>query len=152
MVAAPLQTSVGNPIDVSAAAEDAEGDDFAFHWSATGGSIADPSAGATTFTCETEGEGSITVEVSDDDFEFCASGWTIPVTSLRFWALGIPDPSSTATIQFNDEGLPREIVQRDWQVTIDRYRPGGGQPMPRRLTAESGDFRVRLIIDEWAFR
>jgi len=31
-------------------------------------------------------------------------GWTIPVTSLRFWALGIPDPGQPSATEFHDEG------------------------------------------------
>lgn len=100
----------------------------------------------------TEQDGTVT-ELEDAEIDLQVRyGWTIPVTSLRFWALGIPDPSSPAEIRFNDDGLPDEIGQRDWLVTIDQYREGAGQPMPRRLTAVSGDFRVRLIIDEWTFR
>jgi outer membrane biogenesis lipoprotein LolB len=44
------------------------------------------------------------------------------------------------------------IRQGGWQVDIREYRAGGGQPMPRRLTAVSGDVKVRLVIDEWVFR
>ena len=79
-------------------------------------------------------------------------GWTIPVTSLRFWALGIPDPSSAAEVEFNDAGLAGEIAQREWQVTIGRYADAVGQSMPARLTATSDDIRVRLLIDDWTFR
>ena len=78
-------------------------------------------------------------------------GWTIPVTSLRYWTLGIPDPADEAEVEF-ESGLARSIVQRDWQVTITEYADGGGQPLPRRLMAESGDIRVRLVIDDWSFR
>ena len=100
----------------------------------------------------TEQDGTVT-ELEDAEIDLqIRYGWTIPVTSLQFWALGIPDPSSPSEVEFNEGGLPATISQRDWLVTIDRYREGGGQPMPRRLTAVSGEFRVRLIIDEWTFR
>jgi outer membrane biogenesis lipoprotein LolB len=36
-------------------------------------------------------------------------------------------------------------------VTIDEYRDGGGQPMPRRLSASNPESRVRLVIDRWKF-
>lgn len=78
-------------------------------------------------------------------------GWTIPVASLRYWALGIPDPLHPFTDEFNDEGQLRQLQQRDWQVSIDEYRDGGGQPMPRRLSASNPDTRVRLVIDRWKF-
>lgn len=79
-------------------------------------------------------------------------GWTIPVTSLRYWALGIPHPQSPAELEFNDEGQMIELRQDQWEVTIGQYAEGAGQVMPRRLTAISGDIRVRLVIDEWTFR
>lgn len=78
-------------------------------------------------------------------------GWTIPVESLRYWALGIPDPSLPADTSFNSEGQLESLVQRDWAVTITRYASGGGQPMPSRLSAVNADTKVRLVIDRWIF-
>lgn len=79
-------------------------------------------------------------------------GWTIPVASLRYWALGIPDPSSPSEAGFNETGQLSELKQRNWQVTISQYADGGGQSMPRRVTATNDDFKVRLVIDNWTFR
>lgn len=99
----------------------------------------------------TDGNGTVT-ELGNAETDLRERyGWTIPVTSLRFWALGIPDPADAAAIEF-DAGLARAIVQRDWRVSISEYADGGGEAMPRRLTAESGDIRVRLVIDHWTFR
>ena len=100
----------------------------------------------------TERDGTVT-ELMDSEAELrYRYGWTIPVTSLRFWTLGIPDPSSPADVEFNEEGQMSELSQREWQVTIGQYVDGGGQAMPRRLTAVSDDIRVRLVIDGWTFR
>jgi outer membrane lipoprotein LolB len=79
-------------------------------------------------------------------------GWTIPVTSLRYWALGIPDPATESSVEVDETGRMSALEQRGWRVNISEYSQGGGQPMPRRLTAVSGDIRVRLLIDEWVFR
>lgn len=78
-------------------------------------------------------------------------GWTIPVTSLRYWALGIPDPTSPATTEFGDDGQLAIIEQGNWRVSINQYRESGGQLMPRRITAVSGAAKVRLVIDHWIF-
>ena len=100
----------------------------------------------------TEQDGTVT-ELNDAEADLrMRYGWTIPVTSLRYWALGIPDPSVPAEVQFNEDGLMEQLEQPPWTVTIGRYIEGGGQPMPARLTAVSGDIRVRLVIDEWTFR
>lgn len=78
-------------------------------------------------------------------------GWTIPVASLRYWALGIPDPAAPADTAFDENGQLERIRQRGWSVIISSYAEGGGQLMPKVLTAEDDDTRVRLVIDHWVF-
>lgn len=90
--------------------------------------------------------------LEDPDLDLRARyGWTIPVTSLRYWALGIPDPDLSATTEFGADGLLAHLSQAGWDVNIGQYRDAGGQPMPRRITARRGDSRVRLVIDSWTF-
>ena len=79
-------------------------------------------------------------------------GWTIPVASLRFWALGIPDPASPAETEFGEDGQLSKLRQQNWEVEFTQYREGGGQLMPRRLTAVNDDVKVILVIDSWTFR
>jgi outer membrane lipoprotein LolB len=99
----------------------------------------------------TDENGEVT-EIRDAETElYRRYGWTIPVTSLRYWALGIPDPSSPARTTFGDHGELTRLEQRNWVVQIDEYREGGGQPMPRRMSATHRDTRVRLVIDNWTF-
>ena len=94
----------------------------------------------------------VRTELEDAEFELQQRyGWTIPIASLRFWALGIPDPSAAAETEVDDEGRLRSLVQRDWSVSITRYGVGGGQQMPKLLTATNPDTRVRLVIDHWIF-
>jgi len=78
-------------------------------------------------------------------------GWTIPVASLRYWALGIPDPSMAAVTDFDEQDRLVRLEQRSWIVEISRYREGGGQQMPRTLSANNPDTRVRMVIDRWLF-
>ena len=78
-------------------------------------------------------------------------GWTIPVQSLRYWVLGIPDPGTPADTELDDSGRLAYLEQGGWSVAVTRYGEGGGQSMPTRLTAESGQTRVRLVIHNWLF-
>jgi outer membrane lipoprotein LolB len=99
----------------------------------------------------TDKDGTVT-EMQDAEIEIRARyGWTIPVESLRYWALGIPAPGSPATTEFDDEGQLARLQQRDWVVTISQYRDTGGQLMPRRIAAVNDDAKVRLVIDTWVF-
>ena len=78
-------------------------------------------------------------------------GWTIPVDSLRYWALGIPDPSVPGVTKLDEQGRLTRLEQNGWTVQISRYQEGGGQSMPRILTATNRDTRVRMVIDRWLF-
>lgn len=94
----------------------------------------------------------VVTELQDAELELRQMyGWTIPVTSLRFWALGIPDPASPAETEFSDDGQLRKLYQQRWQVDFSQYREGGGQLLPRRLSAINDDVKVRLVIDNWVF-
>ena len=78
-------------------------------------------------------------------------GWTIPVGSLRYWALGIPDPALPASTEFDEQGRLSSLAQAGWKVSITRYGEGGGQPMPTRLAASDEVTKVRLVIHDWLF-
>lgn len=94
----------------------------------------------------------VRTELEDAELELrYRYGWTIPVASLRYWALGIPDPGQPAETVLNDDGQLASLAQGGWSVDISRYGEGGGQRMPSKLTAENSDTRVRLVIDHWIF-
>jgi outer membrane lipoprotein LolB len=79
-------------------------------------------------------------------------GWTIPVDSLRYWVLGIPDPAAPSVTEFDDLDRVSHLEQGGWDVEVGRYREAGGQQMPARLVAKSGATSVRLVVDKWIFR
>jgi len=78
-------------------------------------------------------------------------GWTIPINSLRYWALGIEDPSVEAKAEVDESGRLVSLQQNDWTLKISRYRESAGQEMPRNLTASNLDTRVRIVIEKWMF-
>lgn len=99
----------------------------------------------------TDKNGVKTVLVDAEQELYYRYGWTIPVASLRFWALGIPDPRTPAVTKFDQQGRLVLLRQNDWVVEISRYREGAGQEMPRVLTATNPNTRVRMAIDKWLF-
>ena len=99
----------------------------------------------------TDKEGNRTVLDDAETDLYIRYGWTIPVQSLRYWALGIPDPALPAETDFGGDGHLQSLTQGGWTVDITRYGDGGGQPMPTRLKAASEQTRVKLAIHKWSF-
>ena len=76
-------------------------------------------------------------------------GWNVPWSSLRYWALGIPEPGRPAITRLGESDRLASLKQAGWSVVFPRYRDAGGQAMPQRLVASYGDARVTLVIDNW---
>ncbi len=139
-----------------------EGFNGKFNWSQQGDAFNATVGGPLGMgTVRIEGDGRAVVLTDKDGVETVLQdaeielryryGWTIPVGSLRYWALGIPDPALPAVTDVDEEGRLVRLEQRNWIVEISRYREGGGQQMPRILTAKDPDTRVRMVIDRWLF-
>jgi outer membrane lipoprotein LolB len=50
-------------------------------------------------------------------------GWSLPLTGLPYWAIGLPAPDTPAQTQYAPSGYLRELVQDGWQLSYDDYRP-----------------------------
>lgn len=99
----------------------------------------------------TDKNGAETVLTDPESDLYLRNGWTIPVNSLRYWALGVPDPGHPAETDINDSGQLVSLEQSDWAIKVSRYQQSAGQQMPRTLTVTNPDTRVRLVIDKWMF-
>ncbi len=139
-----------------------EGFNAKFNWTQEGQSFSATVGGPLGMgTVRIEGDGR-SVVLTDKDGEstvledaeaelYWRYGWTIPIASMRYWALGIPDPGTKALTELDDDGRLTRLEQRGWVVEISKYREGGGQQMPRILSATNPETRVRMVIDRWLF-
>jgi outer membrane lipoprotein LolB len=75
-------------------------------------------------------------------------GATLPAGSLRFWMLGIAAPGEH---RWSDAGPAGEktLEQDGWRIDYQRYSDEPGARMPMRITATSGETRVRIVVDRW---
>ncbi|MCH6573360.1 MAG: lipoprotein insertase outer membrane protein LolB [Gammaproteobacteria bacterium] len=76
-------------------------------------------------------------------------GWSIPVHSMRFWVLGVPDPGGDYEISVDDLGRAIVLDQTGWRVRYLSYRNFEGHSMPRRMEMTKADLRIRLAVDGW---
>jgi outer membrane lipoprotein LolB len=76
-------------------------------------------------------------------------GFDAPLASLRFWILGVPDPSSPAVEVVDVERRLTSLQQSDWQIEYADYVAVKGEWLPGRMTLRRADVRVRLIVDHW---
>lgn len=78
-------------------------------------------------------------------------GVALPAASLRYWLLGVPDPTVLAdTFELAGERLVR-LQQAGWALHYRRYAPvaGAGFDLPARIDLERAGLSLRLVIDSW---
>ncbi len=76
-------------------------------------------------------------------------GFDLPMDRLRFWLLGVPDPSAAFELKRNDQDRAAQLTQDDWSIDYDRYMPVGGDVLPAHLVLNHDGVRVRIAVDRW---
>jgi outer membrane lipoprotein LolB len=76
-------------------------------------------------------------------------GFDLPLNTLRFWLLGVPDPGSPFDLARNDQDRARQLTQDGWSVAYDRYLPVAGDSLPTRLVLSRDTVKVKIAVDHW---
>ncbi len=79
-----------------------------------------------------------------------ATGWEIPVQELAWWVRGLQTPGASG-IEYGPGGHLQRMQAAGWSIEYQEWQPAadGFPAMPRRLQAERGQARVRLVVDRW---
>jgi outer membrane lipoprotein LolB len=77
-------------------------------------------------------------------------GFDVPISSLRYWVLGVPDPAQPAEESL-DEAQQRlaGLTQDGWRIAYTDYASAGRQTLPSHMTLERDAVRVRLLVEDW---
>ncbi len=76
-------------------------------------------------------------------------GFEPPIASLRYWVLGVPDPSMTADEKLDASMRLASLKQNGWQIDYTAYADVHGQALPSKATLTREGVRVRLFVDDW---
>ena len=76
-------------------------------------------------------------------------GFEPPLTSLRYWVLGVPDPTTPASVQLDSQQRLAQLTQDGWQIDYTSYMPVGAEWLPRLMTLRREGVRVRMVVDGW---
>ncbi len=75
----------------------------------------------------------------------------IPVSSLRYWLRGVPDPDAAEAAVDLGDGLAASLTQSAWTVRIEAYDLERIPPLPSRLRIEAPNdaLVLRVLIRDW---
>ncbi len=76
-------------------------------------------------------------------------GFDLPLVPLRYWLLGVPDPSMPFELVRNDQDRAQTLTQAGWTMSYDHYLASKGDWLPGHVVLNRDDVRVRIVIDHW---
>mgnify|MGYP003585707067 FL=1 len=81
-----------------------------------------------------------------------AVGARLPVTGLRYWIRGLPEPGPSPTLQTDAEGRLTRLEQNGWIIEYPAYAYAAplSLELPERIIARRQDLSVKLIIEDWS--
>lgn len=79
-------------------------------------------------------------------------GFTVPLSSLRSWILGVPDPAQGYVPLSAGEGTPGGFRQSGWVVSLDQLMSAGSHSVPRKLRVQGLGIKLKIIADTWEIK
>ncbi|WP_139557387.1 lipoprotein insertase outer membrane protein LolB [Methylotetracoccus oryzae] len=76
-------------------------------------------------------------------------GFPVPLSSLRYWVIGVPRPARDAVPRYDAAGLLRELKQEGWSLAYEQFVSAQGVALPRKLSASGDEMKLKLVVDEW---
>ena len=78
------------------------------------------------------------------------AGWRLPLSGVRYWILGRPDPQAPIVdLELDPGGRLAELRQLGWRLRYERYGEFDGIALPTRLTLDSPRLRAKLVVRSW---
>jgi len=76
-------------------------------------------------------------------------GFDPPLSSLRYWILGVPEPGPPAQESLDPQQRLATLQQNGWQISYTDYTAVDGGWRPSKLTLQRDNVRVRVVVDGW---
>lgn len=81
-----------------------------------------------------------------DAFVSAQLGVFVPVRSLTYWVIGLPEP--TEKVVYSEQGFS----QKEWQIEYKEWQVVGHKSMPRKMIVTNGKLKLKLVYDQWKIK
>ena len=92
------------------------------------------------------------IEADDIDQLFAQqTGWALPISYLRYWALGLPAPEQAFTLNKNSQAQLIGFKQDGWQINYPSITLAAPYPLPSKMIASNKHFTLVIAFKHWQF-
>ena len=81
-------------------------------------------------------------------------GFAVPLGSLRYWIMGVPDPDrSSSPLGYSTVAADAEgFLQSGWTVQPDKMANVNGWMLPRTLNVQGAGVKLKILADNWMIK
>jgi outer membrane lipoprotein LolB len=80
-------------------------------------------------------------------------GWSFPMTGLRYWVRGIPEPGNRIeTLDLDGLGRMTILEQAGWRIKVLEYAQQGRLALPAKIFIDNERLKLRLAVRRWETR
>ena len=92
------------------------------------------------------------IEADDIDQLFAQqTGWALPISYLRYWALGLPAPEQAFTFNKNSQAELIGFKQDGWQIHYPSITLAAPYLLPSKMVASNKHFKLVIAFKHWQF-
>jgi outer membrane lipoprotein LolB len=75
--------------------------------------------------------------------------YELPISSLRYWILGLPDPSHAYDLNIAPSGDLRRLKQHGWDIHYEAFVTDDPYRLPGKITLKHPNLNLVISIHEW---
>lgn len=90
-----------------------------------------------------QGGGDVKSSADVENFINQQVGLAVPVSSLRYWVIGLPDKSQSVV------AIDKGFEQAGWKNQYKTMQSVGNHVFPRNMTVTGETVKLKLFIDQW---
>lgn len=96
-----------------------------------------------------EAEGRFYVSQDVESLTKQVLGWTMPLTLMSHWVVGVPSRGGEAEVQRDAKKQITMLHQAGWEIKYTRYANNSPESLPTRFVMKSDKLEMTVVIDEW---
>lgn len=79
-------------------------------------------------------------------------GFAVPLSSLRYWIVGLPDPNHIHTPVYGEAGSWLGFRQAGWILRFQNFTIVEDRAMPQKMVIQGRDVKLKLVADSWRIK
>jgi outer membrane lipoprotein LolB len=79
-------------------------------------------------------------------------GWSLPISNLRYWILGLPAPKLPYISNFDSYNRLIHLKQQNWQIDYADFISVDAVDLPTTILLSNTKLQIKIIIKKWGGR